>query len=540
MNKTTDEVLQAADTAKHDAKATVLIQWLIGVPIFFGIPYRVWVWNNLPEDLTVRWLITGGILVVVLVAVCFWQAKTVLAFRTARDVVVLLAIVAGASLAALYYATPDRTLILKLFVIAYFSFLPPWLYVQFLSSRGRTLWEDYVLNLFRLQIDLPENLPEPPKESRYHALWANSRAVDSTRAAAPPGGTTPPEPVNVYEKRFAGHFGEGAKSGRGLPALGGGNMVPVAMAAMLVSIGWVLVVQLDSIWGHQGFGVQVKSDGTFAVPLDAIRFGFLGSYFYIVQMLVRRYFQNDLKPGAYVNATLRIVIVFLLVWVVADTALADARAETRAATAFVIGVFPQVAWQLIVALLKLPAKVVVPSLDQVYPLSDLDGLNVWYESRLLEEGVEDMQNLATADLVEVMLNTRVPVDRLVDWVDQSMLYLHVAHETPEKSAEGAPAASNGHESARETLRRFGIRAATDVDEVLRVVPAVEAEADGRGAVAVTEATEFRTGMLRILNNGKDEPSVLLSVSRSLENEPNLFHVRAWKRIHRNEVSAKTA
>ena len=67
----------------------------------------------------------------------------------------------------------------------------------------------------------------------------------------------------------------------------------------------------------------------------------------------------------------------------------------------------------------------MPQLTPDYPLNQLDGLNVWYEARLVEEGIEDMQNLATANLVDVILHTRVPVGRLVDWVDQAKLYLHL-------------------------------------------------------------------------------------------------------------------
>jgi len=38
-------------------------------------------------------------------------------------------------------------------------------------------------------------------------------------------------------------------------------------------------------------------------------------------------------------------------------------------------------------------------------------LSVWYEARLLEEGIEDMQSLATVNFVDVILHTRVPVGR---------------------------------------------------------------------------------------------------------------------------------
>ena len=68
----------------------------------------------------------------------------------------------------------------------------------------------------------------------------------------------------------------------------------------------------------------------------------------------------------------------------------------------------------------------MPSLEADYPLSQLDGLNIWYEARLLEEGIEDMQNLVSANLVDVMLHSRVPVGRLVDWLDQAHLFLHLA------------------------------------------------------------------------------------------------------------------
>lgn len=92
----------------------------------------------------------------------------------------------------------------KLFGIAVLSLLPAWLYLQFVAVRGRSLWEDYVVNLFRLGIDAPANLPEPPRGSGEHLLWERAggprreeaglvyrrkfeAAPHLTRPAAPPG-----------------------------------------------------------------------------------------------------------------------------------------------------------------------------------------------------------------------------------------------------------------------------------------------------------------------------------------------------------------
>ena len=66
----------------------------------------------------------------------------------------------------------------------------------------------------------------------------------------------------------------------------------------------------------------------------------------------------------------------------------------------------------------LATSVVVPQMAPEYPLDQLDGLNIWYEARLVEEGVEDMQNLTTMNLVDMLLHTRAPVGRLIDWIDQ--------------------------------------------------------------------------------------------------------------------------
>jgi hypothetical protein len=44
-----------------------------------------------------------------------------------------------------------------------------------------------------------------------------------------------------------------------------------------------------------------------------------------------------------------------------------------------------------------------------FPLSDLDGLTVWDQARLLEEGIEDVHALATANLVDLLLGTRVRI-----------------------------------------------------------------------------------------------------------------------------------
>jgi hypothetical protein len=44
---------------------------------------------------------------------------------------------------------------------------------------------------------------------------------------------------------------------------------------------------------------------------------------------------------------------------------------------------------------------------------------------LIDEGIENMENLAHAVLIELMLQTRIPLSTLIDWIDQSILFLYV-------------------------------------------------------------------------------------------------------------------
>ena len=52
---------------------------------------------------------------------------------------------------------------LRGFSVVLLTLLPGFLYLRFLRFRLRPLWIEYVYNLHRLGIDLPGNLPQPPK-----------------------------------------------------------------------------------------------------------------------------------------------------------------------------------------------------------------------------------------------------------------------------------------------------------------------------------------------------------------------------------------
>ena len=160
-------------------------------------------------------------------------------------------------------------------------------------------------------------------------------------------------------------------------------------------------------------------------------------------------------------------------------------------------------------------RVVVPQLAPEYPLEQLDGLNIWYEARLAEEGVEDMQNLTTMNLVDVILHTRAPVGRLIDWVDQAFLLIHL-DPAPRADMGGGPPdpADPGQSATRLALRRIGVRSATDL-----------LKAFGRGDGQQVSAAAWSADQVRA--RGLD-PDQIETVVRLLADEPGLDPVWNWK------------
>jgi len=364
---------------------------------------------------------------------------------------------------------------LKLFTLWCLAFLPGWLYVRFLDLRAKALWSEYVLNLHRLGWDLPWHLPKPPVDSGSYDRWDQ--------------GPHGPPADNIYRQKFEAYYGRQiTKATEGRPAgatddhgaasnnhergskqnyrVCSESLFPVFLATAVLAVGWAAV-----LWDTR---FVTAPSGAW----DVLKYGFLGSYAFVTSMLIRRFFQSDLRPSAYATAVFRITLVLLVVavlhQVMGGTTAVTSRAEL--AVAFVVGFFPLIGLQALQRVTSRALRQLVPPVTSEYPLDQLDGFNLWYEARLTEEGVEDMQNLTTMNLVDVILHTRVPPGRLVDWTDQAFLLIHLEHadrnelnelRRKDQCAAGENLTAAAREAAsgaqaRLKLRRVGIRTATDL------------------------------------------------------------------------------
>jgi hypothetical protein len=430
-------------------------------------------------------------------------------FSRSLKIIALVSVIALAVVSSTLLDRADQIFLLKVFLVIFLSVFPGWLFLQFIRVKGPGLFDEYVLNLYRLKIDQVSNLPKPPPGSPYRDEW---------REALGSGSTDDDVARNIYLNKFEAAYGRGTvpdsrrrrDDSSGQPRsrarlsdrLTADAFSPVVLATAVFAVGWTVFVEPDLVRDLRIF-VTLPLSGQLELPGEALRFGFLGSYVFIVQHLVRRYFQLDLRSQAYISAVARVILVLALVVAIHPLwNLTGANEEVELAFAFFLGFFPETGVRMLRQRLSSIVKT-EKTPEERYPLSQLDGLTVWSQARLTEEGIEDMQTLTTANIVDLLLYTRMPIGRIVDWVDQGFLYLRVK--------EGKD---------RDKLRRIGIRSATDLLGVYH-------SSDRRDRT-------FFDSFLRILNTdqqGKDDdgPSQVEGLRRALEGEVNLWHVREWKR-----------
>jgi hypothetical protein len=436
--------------------------------------------------------------------------------------ILLLLVVSVVLAASIMFSDDSRVFLIKSTAAALLSIIPGWIYVQFLRTKGPSLYDEYVLNLFRLRIDEEANLPAPPQHTTWYPTWkaAHHHVV--------------PESVidNLYRRKFEAVYGPASVSTLGLVKRTGQLSLrertetfgPVVMATIVITLAWALVLQPELLRDINLLGANVELSGRPALPAEALRYAFLGAYAFIILDLGRRYFRDDLKSAAYLSATSRIVSASALI-VAFDAAGWEALVSQRQANAaaFFIGFFPRAGFTWLRAMLPGRLQTAIPQIESNDPLRHLEGLNIWYESRLIEEGVESMQQLCTASLVDLMLKTRLPVVRLLDWLDQAYLYLHLPKRS-DRPEQPPPALIQ--------LRLLGIRTATDLERVWQGQPSPELK-------------ELLAEALMLRAPDKLD-AVMSSLLRSFEGEPNLWHVRAfrelrWLRQHdRSEATTESS
>jgi hypothetical protein len=279
-------------------------------------------------------------------------------------------------------------------------------------------------------------------------------------------------------------------------------------------------------WVVSGAGIK-KIGEDLAENASPLTMGFAGAYFFVSHMLLRRYLSGDLYPSAYIQSALRIIWVFTLSVALAVLFLFpgnEAVSPTQVAlVAFVAGVFPSEGFRLISTAVSGFVRKVVGLLasDPDFskdtgdtPITKLDGVDIWVENRLLEENIESVQGMATAPIEQLVIGTYYPAARIVDWVDQAILFTHCGENF----------------QWWDPLHGLGIRTATDFLDAAGF-PMSRSQALSRSDFSPKDANLDAIAQALVAAGGNTSGptrEVLREMCLSMWPDPNLRYVLAYK------------
>jgi len=183
------------------------------------------------------------------------------------------------------------------------------------------------------------------------------------------------------------------------------------------------------------------------LSLVAIGMAILGSYVWSIQYIVRRLINLDLIPGAYYSVGTRIIFATFVSLILhhfiqsMDMKRKKELIDLLPVLAFFTGIFPQRAMQYIQEKLLIFSK--IGKRAHELPLDMIEGITLFSKVRLSEVGIDNAQNLAEANLEELILKTPFNPRLLIDWIAQAKLYVTVKDDI-------------------NALRKAGIRTAFDL------------------------------------------------------------------------------
>jgi len=365
--------------------------------------------------------------------------------------------------------TDLAAMVLRLVLLISATFVPAMLYFLFISARRESLFNAFATYLERLGLLRRWWIAGPDEATpRRTALILESPLRRRRR-------------VKSYLDRFGAVYGglsekftsdfltsietDDDKALRKLSADAAAfdfpTVLPVLGATCLLSLGWLGTLPPGVFEPYQGSNFSAWFKGIMTPTSHPVTFAFLGAYFYSLQMVIKRFVRRDLGANAYNAISLRVLLAVIAVWVATsafktfDPAFQESSPYAMVA-AFAIGAFPLIVWQLITgSLKKFPLfQFALPSLTASQPLDAIDGMTIWHQARFEEEDIENIPNLATADIVDLILSTKIPPHRMIDWIDQAILLTYLG---------------KGEEQVRcrAILQKYGIRTATSLEAACR-------------------------------------------------------------------------
>jgi hypothetical protein len=247
---------------------------------------------------------------------------------------------------------------------------------------------------------------------------------------------------------------------------------PVLLLIFFNVIGFSIVWDILGFkFGMEGSTSPLLYSEKFLHATELPMMAFLGVVVFNYGNMVRRLYVWDVTTPVFWNALYRTWLVLAAASVLGPSAAFLPQMKSDAggqwfglyAVFFMVGFIINEVVAMMMALAR--KRLQIKRLEVVeLPLSLIQGINFWHEYRLEEEGVENVQNLATCDIIDLAFATRYNLRTLLDWVDQAILVHRMGEKAKKLRDEGfisgaidmawaSPANANGDQKLPELIAK---------------------------------------------------------------------------------------